>query len=193
VGCNGSQGAGSQTPAGTPSAQIATPSSRADSPPPVEACDPSANSSPTEFRTGTATLDFTTGDKKTATLDHLGNTTFLARFDPACPGGAQAEWTDSADHWLLTVLANMGPNEAFSGQQATMSIEGYETDPPLYADGSACAITITEVSTARLKGHAECHGLRWLNDYDAQMNPGGARPIPNLAPFDLSVTFEAQP
>ena len=74
-----------------------------------------------------------------------------------------------------------------------MLIEGYETDPPLYADGTACVITITEVSAARLKGHAECHGLRWLNGYDAQTNPGEASPIPDMAPFDLSVTFEARP
>jgi hypothetical protein len=87
----------------------------------------------------------------------------------------------------------MGPNDAFSGQWGTFWIESYVTEPPLHADGTPCTLTITEVSPAGLAGHAECNGLRWFNAYDYGVDPDRAKPLPDLPPFDLSVTFEARP
>ena len=157
------------------------------------ACDSTGKSSPTSFRRGTALLDFTTGVRQQARLDRIGDVTFLASFDPACPGGAQAEWTDSSDHWHLTVLSSFGPNDAFSGQWATLWLEANENDPPLYADGHPCVITITNISAAGLVGQAVCQHLRWLNDYEALSNPDEAKPIPNMPAFDVSISFEARP
>ena len=126
-------------------------------------------------------------------LDKIGDITFLASFDPACPGGAQAEWMDSTDWWHLTVLSSFGPNDAFAGQWATLWLEAYENEPPLYADGHPCVITITNISPAGLVGQAVCQHLRWLNDYEAEANPDEAKPIPNMPAFDVSISFEARP
>jgi hypothetical protein len=52
-------------------------------------------------------------------------------------------------------------------------------------------MTVSESSPARLVGIAECRDLRWPNDYEAQANPEKVSPIPNLPPFDMSITFEA--
>ena len=54
------------------------------------------------------------------------------------------------------------------------------------------SVRITEESPAGLVGHAECQRLRWLNGYEAAANPS-AKPIPNMPPFDVSITFEARP
>ena len=126
-------------------------------------------------------------------MDRIGHVTFYASFDPNCPGVAQAEWTDRPGEWLLTVLANVEPNDAFDGQRATLWIQRYAGEPPLYADGSPCSITITQISRSGLAGHAECQNLRWLNAYDAGMDLDAASPLANLSPFDASIIFRARP
>lgn len=156
-------------------------------------CDPSGAASPTPFRRGTARIEITTGDRVAVDLDQIGDTTFYAQFDPECPGDAQAEWTTSSGSWLLTVLANTGPDDAFSGQAGTLSIQNFEGEPPVYADGAACTITIATVSAAGLVGHADCPSLRWLSDYAAAEDPMNAEPLPGLAPFAAAITFEARP
>ena len=176
----------SPAPSSSPSFSVSPRTTRA-------ICDPSGISSPTAFHQGLATIDITTGDKATATLDRIADSTFYARFELACPAGAQAEWTDSSDQWLLTVLASVAPNGAWSAQFADLWIERYADEPPLYADGSTCSITITEDSPSGLAGFAECHDLQWLNDYVAQTNPDGASPLPNLPPFNATIRFEARP
>jgi hypothetical protein len=194
AGCNPISGVGTPAPTDTPSPGLNSPSSAATTTPLPEAtCDSTGNSSRTDFGRGTATLRFTSGNQNPVTLDRIGNTTFRANFDPACPGGAQAEWTDSSDQWLLAVLASMRPNDPATGQQRGMLwIDGGATDPPLYADGARCKVSITDESPSGLVGHAECQGLRWLNGYEAKANPN-AKPLPNMPPFDVSITFEAQP
>lgn len=148
--------------------------------------------SPVEFTRGTATIRITSDQPAFALLDRLGNNTFLARYDPF-DGGAQAEWAGSDDDWLLTVLANAAPNDAWAGQQATLWIDSYSEEPPLYADGSPCVIQLTELSASGLAGTADCQGLRWLNGYEAHTDPENARPLPNRPPFDAAITFEARP
>jgi len=148
---------------------------------------------PPTFHQGSASIEVTTGEKTTTTLDQIGRATFYARFDPSCPAGAQAEWTDASGRWLLTVLASVTPLGAWSGQRATMWIEGYAGEPPLYAAGSPCSINVTEISASGLAGHAECHDLRWLNDYEAQTNLDHASPLANLPPFDATIEFDARP
>src|SRR5437867_4267520 len=75
------------------------------------------------FAHGTATITVTTGEPVVIRLDHIGNTTFFAMYDPNPPANAQAEWMDSSGYWLLTVLANTAPNPAFSGQQGSLWIQ----------------------------------------------------------------------
>jgi hypothetical protein len=151
----------------------------------------------TTFAHGSATIQVTTGDEATAVLDRIDDNTFHAVYNPeeppAFPATAQAVWADGEGDWLLTVLASTDPNEAWSGQRATLSIQRYQGEPPLYADGSRCDITVTEISASGLAGRAECSGLRWLTDYDATTDPDGARPLPNLPPFNASIRFEARP
>ena len=149
---------------------------------------------PTDFSHGRAAIQITSGDTRTIALDRLGNITFLASFDPRPPAGGQAEWMDASGVWLLTVLANTAPNPAFFGQQGTLWLQDGSGDPPLYADGSPCRITITEISSAGFVGTAECQGLRWLNDYEAQtLGPENAVPLADYAPFDAVIWFEARP
>ena len=192
AGCNPT-GGGSEAEPSSSSPGLRSPVSVGNSPAPAATCDPSGHTLPTAFHQGSATIRIATGQESTTTLDRIGDTTFYARFDPECPAIAQAEWTDSSGQWLLTVLANVEPNGAWSGQRATLWIEDYAGAPPLYAAGSPCSITITEISPSGLTGNAECHNLRWLNDLEAQTNPGGASPLPNLPPFDASIMFEARP
>lgn len=158
--------------------------------PPTE-CDPTGELPPTDFTSGTATFDGDSG-RIEATLSLTANGTFLPAYLPSCPAGAQAEWASASDEWHLTVLSNAGPNDAFGGQSATLWIERYGPEPPLHADGSSCTITITEVSPAGLAGHAECPGMRWVNEYEAEIDPD-ASPLPEYEPFDLSISFEARP
>lgn len=95
-----------------PAPSLESPSVAETAPPaPESTCDATGNSVRTDFRHGTATLKVTSGDHDIAMLDRIADTTFYANFDPACPGGAQAEWTNASDEWLLTVLANLGPNQ----------------------------------------------------------------------------------
>jgi hypothetical protein len=41
-------------------------------------------------------------------------------------------------------------------------------------------------------GHAECPAMRWLNEDEAGTDPD-ASPLPDYAPFDISISFEARP
>ena len=154
-------------------------------------CDPTGELPSTDFTSGTATFDGDNG-RIEATLSLTANGTFLPSYLPSCPAGAQAEWASASDEWHLTVLSNTGPNDAFGGQWATLWIERYGPEPPLHADGASCTITITEVSPTGLVGHADCPGMRWLNEYEAEMDPD-ASPLPEYEPFDLSISFEARP
>lgn len=195
---SGCVGAGNSAPSPAPatlapsaSPVLAQASGGSPSPTAAPECDPTGEQPWTEFTFGTATF---TGDdgKIDATLSLTANGTFLPRYDPSCPAGAQAEWASASDQWHLTVLSNTGPNDAFGGQWASLWIEDYGPEPPLHADGTPCTITITEVSVAGLVGRAECPGMRWLNEYEAEMNPD-ASPLPEYEPFDLSILFEARP
>jgi hypothetical protein len=184
-------------PTNTPLSLVATASPARPEPgstllPPVAAeCDPTGELPSTDFTSGTATFEGDSG-RIEATLSLTANGTFLPSYLPSCPAGAQGEWASASDEWHLTVLSNTGPNDAFDGQWATLWIERYGPEPPLHADGAPCAITITEVSPAGLVGHAECAGMRWLNEYEAETDPD-ASPLPDYEPFDLSITFEARP
>lgn len=175
----------SASPGRTETADVSTPAT-------APHCDPTGDVPPTLFTTGTATFDGDDGRIHGA-LGLTTEGTFVPSYQPACPSGAQAEWASSSeDEWHLTVLSNTGPNDAFDGQWATLWIERYGTEPPLHAEGSSCAITITEVAPSGLVGHAECPGMRWLNEYEAEMAVD-ASPLPDYAPFDLSISFGARP
>lgn len=161
------------------------------SPTTVLECDSTGEQASTDLTSGTATFAGDNG-RIEATLSLTADGTFLPRYDPSCPAGAQGEWASASDQWHLTVLSNTGPNDAFGGQWASLWIEDYGPEPPLHADGMPCTITITEVSAAGLVGNAECTGMRWLNEYEAEMDTD-ASPLPEYEPFDLSISFEARP
>jgi hypothetical protein len=55
-----------------------------------------------------------------------------------------------------------------------------------------CIVDVTELSADRLSGQATCHALRWV-DGTAQWGPNGPAYVAGEDPFDLVVTFEAQP
>lgn len=159
---------------------------------PEEACRQSGNAQPVAFAHGQAVVVLGTGNR--VTLDRMGDATISPRFEPSCPAGAQSAWTDASGAWLLTVMANVVPAPGAEQAFGYATLEWYPgTDPPLFADASACPATITEIDARGLVGHIECRGLRWLNGYDAQTRPGLATPLPQFAAFDASITFEARP
>lgn len=184
--CNGVPGPGTPSPAAAGSS-LGTGSAT-----PTPTCDPSPYPSPrTLYRTGAATLDFATGTQRRVVLNHLTNDWVISSFGIACPSDAQAVWANDGEQWMLTIEANVD-GDLFSAPYRSIEIENYTTEPPLEADGSGCRITITEISATGFVGQAVCHGLRWVNDYDTASNPNPS-PIPNLSPFDVSLTFEARP
>jgi hypothetical protein len=148
---------------------------------------------PTAYTEGRATLEITSLDPPSVVLDRLGNATVLARYDPFVEA-AQAEWTDASGRWLLTVLTPpQTESPVISTAQLSIDWGGLGIDPPRHADGSGCSVNLTEVSASRLAGIAECFDLRWVNGYEAAIDPATASPIPGLRPFDAVITFEATP
>lgn len=125
-------------------------------------------------------------------LGQLGSSTLFPVFMPGgCSG--QAEWIDSSDNWGISVMANADFDTGAPLGSGSISISRYGHEPPLEADTSGCAVTVTEVSAAGLVGRAECKGLRWLNGYDAATRPEAVSPLPEFPAFDATVTFEARP
>jgi hypothetical protein len=147
--------------------------------------------SPVRYARGSATIRLTV-DGSVTMLDRLAGARLTAQYDPV-GGIGQAEWSDSAASRSLTVLASGSPNDAWAGKRATLWIEDYAGPMALYADGSACAIQLAELSVSALSGRAECRGLRWLNAYDAETDPANAKPLPDRPAFDALIAFEALP
>ena len=106
------------------------------------------------------------------------------------PGlGVTASWRTG--DWELE-LDSFGSSFTGSGTQLTILRE--DTDPPLSADGSGCAITITKQNAQGLAGTATCKGLRWaaaiapFSSPDDPPSPAAGHP-----PFDATITFSATP
>lgn len=151
-------------------------------------CDLAGLAPVTGFTHGDATITITGGEQQTASLALDPDGTFMPRFDP-CPGYAQAGWTDASHDWELTVLADNG----FTDIPPSLTIDSYVGDAGRFVDGSACKITITDISPSGLTGQADCHGLRWVDEIEGQMDPDNASPLPGLPAFDAHITFQATP
>lgn len=160
---------------------------------PLFPCGSAAEPTHTTFASGSATVQFGSGEPATVTLAKIGDSTFMAGFDSTCPGFVQAEWTDARGDWTLTVLANADGQPSSVGGMTVLWIDRDDADPPLTVEGTSCTLTITDASSSGLAGHASCHGLRWVGQYDDQTGPDGPSPVPGYPPFDVTITFEARP
>ncbi len=61
------------------------------------------------------------------------------------------------------------------------------------ADPSRCIVTMETADTTRLKGRAECKGLRWSDAVATEFEMTGPTYIEGEPPFDAVITFEASP
>jgi hypothetical protein len=160
---------------------------------PTFACDPNVSAEPAVLTRASGTIQTNSPGRERGTFTRFANSTFFARFEVACPSGAQGEWTDARNTWVVSVLIGKHRDGTFALESGSIIVEYYGEDPPLFADASRCEITYPEFSPAGILGHAECHGLRWYNDYEAQTDPDSAEPIAGLEPFDLNLSFEGGP
>lgn len=156
------------------------------------ACDgmPIASATPLQHVSGS--IKISGGETKSVTLSKVLDAS-ISGADPSCPGFAQAEWTDSSGQWTVALVAFAMAVGVQPSEPGELMVLRSDREPPLSVDGLSCVLTLTEVSSNRLAGQADCHGLRWTNDYVAQANPEFASPDPNLPPFDLTITFDARP
>lgn len=151
---------------------------------------PAGEAHPVEFKRGSATIELSDAPGVVARLNQLDDSTFLPRFDPEF--GAQSEWTDDQNEWLLTVIAS-GVEGADVRPRIQLWLERFDVDPPLYAVGSGCATTLTSTSAVGFVGSAVCTNMRWLDGYVADSDPSRAMPLPGYPPFDARINFEARP
>lgn len=143
------------------------------------------------YDTGTAAIDF----------EGMGDGQVL---DNMAPGsqldsliGASVVWKNDAG-WNLALTAydmssfgGLGPPD---GTVTIGRIEGHEYwIAGGYMDESRCILTTDEISDAGIKGSAMCSQLRWMDGTSQFSGLGTPAYVEGQDPFDVQVTFEAEP
>lgn len=143
------------------------------------------------FPTPSAEVTFTTGQ---ATLVIDGEEIELTRvvgagtFDPLF--GTHVTWTND-DGWYLTYYAYA--EDEFGVDTRYLSIDLVSGHEHWVAnDPTRCVTTTSQADAGGLAGSAACRGLRWSDYFNSFSMFGVPLDLPNEAPFDADVTFEAR-
>jgi len=172
-------------------------------------CEGGGSGPPMELTHDSATVVLSGGETSRIELGpNLGGSRSMAINDPCGPYIAGA-WSDPKGDFVLSVeypaLEAMGmPSPSGDpGQQVAINIQQPNQRPPLIFydapdDGAGgvlpvlhyCTVTLAEHSVAGLVGHADCPGVWWHSETEADM----FGPPPSGTPtFDLSIDFSALP
>jgi hypothetical protein len=143
-----------------------------------------------EYRVGEARL---TVGRQTFDLRELTSDNFSAAFEAACPARAQAEWIDASKSWSVLLIVSRGDVAAGGWTTSSLEFNHLAVEPPLTSPGTNCDIRVLEASERGFRGELACRGLRWLNAYDAAVDPTAAQPVDGLPPFNANVDFQARP
>jgi hypothetical protein len=143
---------------------------------------------PADLGHGTATITITSGEPRVVELPDLRDDEPSVVF----PGlGAVVSWRGG--DWGLEIQGR--GSVGFGSDTAILTITRDDTDPPLQADGTPCAITFTEVAPTHVAGSAVCKNLAWVDRMGGPMDlpvPSGSLSADHPL-FDATIVFDATP